>query len=108
MTQSNRSPVGCNTNQPTIDGGTNSRSENCPARSAGSFDSGSISAVPISPIEAQWNRARDWFSEMDDSLGMLAWWAMGSPSMGAPHGGDLEYGPGDSQTKAIKDTAAYE
>lgn len=107
MGQANRGPIGSNINQPTIDRNTNSLSENRPARSVGS-DSPTISAVPISPIEAQWNRTRDWFTEMNDALGMFAWWALGSPSMGAPHGGDLVYGPGDSATEAIKNTPAYE
>src|SRR6476659_7494383 len=69
MGQTNRGPLGSDINQPTIDKGTNSRSENRPARTAGANDPGSISAVPISPIEAQWNRTKDWFSEMDDALG---------------------------------------
>jgi|HubBroStandDraft_6_1064221.scaffolds.fasta_scaffold114627_2 hypothetical protein len=107
MGHANRGPLGSDINHPTIDGGTNSRSEHRPARSVGS-DTGSINAVPISPIEAQWNRTKDWFSEMDDALGMLAWWALGSPSMGTPHGGDMVFGPGDSATEHIKNTAAYE
>ncbi len=104
----NRSPLGSDTNQPTVDRGTTSRSEHRPARSVGSMDSGSISAVPISPLEAQWNRTTNWFSEMGDALDMLVWWAAGSPSFGTPHGGDLEYGPGDSATEHIKDTLAYQ
>ena len=102
MGQTNRGPLGSDINQPTIDKGTNSRSENRPARTAGANDPGSISAVPISPIEAQWNRTKHWFSEMDDALGMYVWWVTGSQT------GDLEFGRGDSATEAIKNTAAYE
>lgn len=100
MGQTNRGPLGSDTNQPIIDRGTNSLSENCPP--------GSICAVPISPITAQWNLTKAWFSEMNDAIGMLAWWGLGSPSLGLRHGGDLEFGPGDSATEAIKDTAAYQ
>ena len=103
----NRGPVGSATHEPIIDRGTNSRSQNRPPRSVGT-DPGLLSAVPISPLEARWIRARDWVSEVDDALGMLAWWALGSPAMGDPHGGDLVYGPGDSATEHIKNTAAYE
>lgn len=102
-------PLGMDTNQPIIDEGTNPRSQNLsPAQKAGSNEFGSISNVPLSPIEAEWIRTKNWFGEIDDALGMFAWWALGSPSMGAPHGGDLVYGPGDAATEHIKNTAAYQ
>lgn len=103
----NRGPLGSDTHQPIIDRGTNSRSQHRPPRSVGA-GTGTISAVPISPLEAHWIRVKDWAGEMDDALGMLAWWALGSPAMGAPNGGDLVYGPGDSATEHIKNTPAYE
>lgn len=107
MTQTNRGPVGTPINLPTVDKGTNSRSENRAARSVGTNDGPTISAVPISSARALWNSTTDYLSELDDAFGMLAWWVVGSPAMGAPHGGDLEYGPKDSATEHIKNTAAY-
>jgi len=99
----NRGPLGSDTNQPIVDSGTNSRSQNRPPRGVDT-----ISAVPVSLLEARWKRARNWASEVDDALGMLTWWALGSPSMGARNGGDMVFGPGDSATEHIKDTPAYE
>ena len=105
MSHTNRGPIGTGINKPTVDKETSSRSENRPARTV---DGGpTVSAVPVSKIESYWNSTRDWFSEVDDAAGMFVWWVVGSPAMGAPHGGDLEYGPKDSATEHIKNTAAY-
>ena len=106
MGQTNRGPVGSGINVPTVDKGTNSRSENRPAKTV---DGGpTISAVPVSKAEAYWNAARDWYSELLEASGMFGWWILGSPAMGAPHGGDLVYGPKDSETEHIKNTLAYQ
>jgi LysM repeat protein len=96
-------PLGCDTNLPNVDAGTSCRSESNPPVSVGA----EIRAAPVSPLEAKWNRAKDWFSELGEAGQMLTWWMIGSPALGLPNG-DLEFGPGDKETEHIRNTAAYQ
>jgi hypothetical protein len=98
-----RGSLGCDTNQPAIDAGTNCLAESSPPGIVGPV----ISAAPVSPLEANWNRIKDWFSEAAEAGQMLTWWVIGSPSLGLPNG-DLEFGPGDKATEHMRNTAAYQ
>jgi hypothetical protein len=97
-------PLGCDTNQPEIDSGTNSRTQTNSPEVEGPV----MRAREISPFEQKWNRTVDWFSELNEAVGTGIWWLVGSPAMGARNGGDLVYGPGDDETKHMRDTAAYQ
>src|SRR5919108_5482789 len=95
--------LGCNTNQPTIDAGTNCLTDS----PRPGFTGPEIRAVSVSPVQARWERVKDWLSELDDALGMLAWWVIGSPAAGRRNG-DLEFGPGDKATEHMRNTAAFQ
>lgn len=98
-----RGPLGCETNRPEIDAGTLSCTQNSPPGCVGA----QLWAVEISPLEQKRRQTVEWFSELNEALGMGVWWLVGSPAMGAPNG-DLLFGPGDDATMHMRNTAAYQ
>lgn len=102
-------PLGCDANQPIIDGGTNCLNESSqPGPVQQGFIGSSISAAPVSPLEDTWNRVTDWFGEANEAVGMGVWWLIGSPAMMGKPNGDLEFGPEDKATEYMRSTPAYQ
>ena len=100
---SNLGPLGCDTNQPAIDGGTSNLTQCRPPPGEGPEWR---AAEPLTPFESLSRAQVDMELEFAEAAKMLVWWVIGSPALGAKNG-DLEFGPGDSETTHLRNTPAY-
>jgi LysM repeat protein len=96
--------LGSDTNQPVTDKGTTCCNESANPLAVGA----ELRADPLTPLQTKMRRVKDWFSELNEAGNMFGWWMIGSPSLGARNGGDLVFGPGDDETKHMRETAAYQ
>lgn len=98
----NLGPLGSDTNQPAIDGGTNALTKNSPPGAEGP----QMYAYTPTAWESAVKNTSEWFAEANEAAGNLVWWLIGSPALGLKNG-DLEFGPEDSETKHMRNTPAF-